>query len=31
MANTFKTLADGDIVRKALSILHNELVFYEAN
>jgi len=27
MANTFKTLADGDIVRKALSILHNELVF----
>jgi len=27
MANTIKTLSDGDITRKALSILHNELVF----
>ena len=27
MASTFKTLADGDILRKALSILHNESVF----
>lgn len=27
MGNTIKTLSDGDIVRKALSILHNELVF----
>jgi hypothetical protein len=27
MANTLKTLSDGDITRKALSILHNKLVF----
>jgi len=27
MANTIKTLSDGDITRKALSILHNNLVF----
>lgn len=27
MANTIKTLKDGDITRKALSILHNKLVF----
>ena len=27
MANTIKTLTAGDITRKALSILHNELVF----
>jgi len=27
MANTIKTLSDGDITRKALSILHNKLVF----
>jgi hypothetical protein len=27
MSNTIKTLSDGDITRKALSILHNNLVF----
>ena len=27
MSNTIKTLSDGDITRKALSILHNKLVF----
>ena len=27
MGNTIKTLSDGDITRKALSILHNKLVF----
>jgi len=27
MSNTIKTLKDGDVVRKALSILHNNLVF----
>jgi hypothetical protein len=27
MANTIKTLAAGDITRKALSLLHNNLVF----
>lgn len=27
MGNTIKTLSDGDITRKALSILHNNLVF----
>jgi hypothetical protein len=27
MANTIKTLSDGDITREALSILHNQLVF----
>ena len=27
MGNTIKTLGDGDITRKALSILHNKLVF----
>lgn len=27
MGHTFKTLADGDILRKAISILHNESVF----
>jgi hypothetical protein len=27
MANTIKTLSDGDITRKALSLLHNNLVF----
>lgn len=27
MPNTIKTLSAGDITRKALSILHNELVF----
>lgn len=27
MANTLKTLSDGDITRKALAILHNKLVF----
>src|SRR3990167_3709590 len=27
MANTFKTLSDGDIVRKALASFHNNLVF----
>ena len=27
MANTIKTLSDGDITRKALAILHNNLVF----
>jgi len=27
MSNTIVTLSAGDVVRKALSILHNELVF----
>lgn len=27
MSNTFKTLADGDIVRRALAIFHNKLTF----
>ncbi|MGB2808694.1 MAG: P22 phage major capsid protein family protein, partial [Sedimentisphaerales bacterium] len=27
MANTIKTLSDGDITRKALAILHNKLIF----
>lgn len=27
MSNTIKTLKDGDVLRKALSILHNKLVF----
>lgn len=27
MGNTIKTLSAGDITRKALSILHNKLVF----